>query len=290
VKTPVTIAPEALDFTRLIRSGETVGWAEATAEPVFLTRLLDAQAERCPPFRLFFALTFSDAFGADHPNVTVTALGGASAGRRFFAGRGDNVIPANISDISGLVSSGRLPIDLVLLQVSGPDATGRYNAGLGIEHLHAAIGRARLVIAQVNPELPWTHGDTEIEPTAIDVLVPAAAHRSMSSGRNWPLHPKTPYCRSPGLPSGCCYFFEPGLGWGCTLLQARQSRFRKAARHSAAEVSLVPSECISISIKAGEYGMGKWISDSRAESGVAVKYRRSSRLCCPDAVAKTAIV
>ena len=129
MKTPVTIAPEALDFTRLIRSGETVGWAEATAEPVFLTRLLDAQAERCPPFRLFFALTFSDAFGADHPNVTVTALGGASAGRRFFAGRGDNVIPANISDISGLVSSGRLPIDLVLLQVSGPDATGRYNAG-----------------------------------------------------------------------------------------------------------------------------------------------------------------
>jgi hypothetical protein len=75
-------------------------------------------------------------------------LGGASAGRRFFAGRGDNVIPANISDISGLVSSCRLPIDLVLLQVSGPDATGRYNAGLGIEHLHAAIGRARLVIAQ----------------------------------------------------------------------------------------------------------------------------------------------
>jgi hypothetical protein len=114
--------------------------------------------------------------------------------------------------------------------------------------------------------------------------------RSMSSGRNWPLHPKTPYCRSPGLPSGCCYFFEPGLGWGCTLLQARQSRFRKAARHSAAEVSLVPSECTSISIKAGEYGMGKWISDSRAESGVAVKYRRSSKLCCPGAVAKTAIV
>ena len=174
MKNWVTIAPEALDFTRLIGAGETIGWAEATAEPVFLTRLLDAQAECCPPFRLFFALTFSDAFGADHPNVTVTALGGASAGRRFFAGRGDNVIPASISDISGLVSSGRLPIDLVLLQVSGPDATGRYNAGLGIEHLHAAIVRARLVIAQVNPELPWTHGDTAIEPTAIDVLVPAA--------------------------------------------------------------------------------------------------------------------
>jgi hypothetical protein len=67
VKTPIMIAPDALDFTQLIRAGEAIGWAEATAEPVFLTRLLDAQAERCPSFRVFFALTFSDAFGADHP-------------------------------------------------------------------------------------------------------------------------------------------------------------------------------------------------------------------------------
>src|SRR5438270_6264624 len=99
----------------------------------------------------FFALTFSDAFAAGHPYVTVTALGGASAGRRFFAGRADNVVPANISDISGLLSSGRLPIDIVLLQVQRPGRNGAVHAGLGIEHLHAAISRARLVIAQVNP-------------------------------------------------------------------------------------------------------------------------------------------
>src|SRR5215471_14376028 len=164
LRTPVSIAPDALDFCRLIGRGETVGWAEATAEPLFLTRLLDAQAERCSPFRVFFPLTFSDSLAAGHPNVTVTASGGA-----------DNVVPANISDVPGLVASGRLPIDIVLLQVSGPDDAGRYNAGLGIEHLQAAIGRARLVIAQVNPELPWTYGDTVIEPGVIDILVPAAA-------------------------------------------------------------------------------------------------------------------
>src|SRR5262249_32901054 len=44
-----------------------------------------------------------------------------------------------------------------------------------IEHLSAALDRARLVIAQANPELPWTHGDTVVEPSAIDLLVPAAA-------------------------------------------------------------------------------------------------------------------
>src|SRR6516165_1140857 len=171
---PQQIAPEALDFARLIRSGETVGWAEATAEPVFLTRLLDAQAARCAPFRVFFPLTFSHTLGTGHPQVTVTALGGASAGRRFFAGGAGNVIPANISDLPGLIATGQLVIDIVLLQLSGPDAAHRYNTGLGIEHLDAAIPRARLVVAQLNPELPWTEGDTMVEGKAIDLVVPAA--------------------------------------------------------------------------------------------------------------------
>ena len=173
MKTPVRIAPEDLDFARLIRAGDTVGWAQATAEPVFLTRMLNAQAARCPPFRLFFALTFASDFAADHPNVTVTAFGGASAGRRFFASGAGNVIPANISALCDLIAAGRPRIDVVLLQVSGPDAAGNYNAGLGIECLREAMAGARLVIAQLNPALPWTAGDTLIEPGMIDMLVPA---------------------------------------------------------------------------------------------------------------------
>jgi acyl-CoA hydrolase len=141
---------------------------------VFLTRLLDAQAARCAPFQVFFPLTFSHTLGAGHPQVTVTALGGASTGRRFFAGGAGNVIPANISDLPGLIATGRLAIDIVLLQLSGPDAARRYNAGLGIEYLDTAIACARLVVAQLNPELPWTEGDTMVEAEAIDLLVPAA--------------------------------------------------------------------------------------------------------------------
>jgi len=173
MKSPATVAPEALDFAGLIRPGETIFWAEATAEPVFLTRLLDHQAPRCPPFRLFFALTFAGDFAADHPNVTVTALGGGGAGRRFFVGGAGNVIPANISDLCELIAGGHPRIDIVLLQVSGPDYAGNYNAGIGIECLREAIAGARLVIAQLNPELPWTEGDTLIEGGLIDILVPA---------------------------------------------------------------------------------------------------------------------
>jgi acetyl-CoA hydrolase len=174
VKTPVTVAPEALDFAALISEGETIGWAQATAEPVFLTRKLNEQAPRCPPFRLFFALGFGTDFAADHPNVTVTAFGGGGAGRRFFAGGAGNVIPANISAMCDLITGGRPRIDIVLLQVGGPDAAGNYNAGVGIECLREAMAGTRLVVAQINPLLPWTTGDTLIEPGLIDILVPAA--------------------------------------------------------------------------------------------------------------------
>ena len=173
MKTPTTLAPDKLDFAALIRASETVGWAEATAEPVLLTRILGEQAALCPPFRVFFALTFASDFPSDLPNVAVTACGGAGAGKRFFADGAGAVIPTNISGLCDLIAAGRPRIDVVLLQVTGPDAAGRYNSGLGIECLREMMEGARLVIAQVNPALPWTNGDTLIEPGLIDILVPA---------------------------------------------------------------------------------------------------------------------
>src|SRR4051794_11980468 len=107
MKTPVTIAPDKFDFAALIRAGETVGWAEATAEPVLLTRMLGEQARRLPPFRVFFAMSFATDFPVDLPDVTVTASGGGGAGRRFFAGGAGNVIPANISNLCDMIAAGR---------------------------------------------------------------------------------------------------------------------------------------------------------------------------------------
>jgi hypothetical protein len=81
---PVSITPDALEFRRLISAGETVGWAEATAEPLFLTRLLDAQAECCPPFRVFFPLTFSNSFAAGHPKRHHHSLGRRQRWKAIF--------------------------------------------------------------------------------------------------------------------------------------------------------------------------------------------------------------
>src|SRR5262249_47630907 len=51
----------------------------------------------------------------------------------------------------------KIPCDVVLLQVSPPNAKGEYSLGLGVEYLAAAIETARVVIAEVNDQVPWTH-------------------------------------------------------------------------------------------------------------------------------------
>jgi len=157
-----TVAPEALDFAALIRPGERMFWAEATAEPVLLTRRLEAQAARCPPFQVFSVLRLGGEFAPGQAHVTVTGCGRAA-----------EVIPANISDLGALIGGGALAPDIVLLQVCGPDAAGDYNTGIGVEFLPEAVAAARLVIAQLNPLLPWVDGDTRVAADAIDILVPA---------------------------------------------------------------------------------------------------------------------
>ena len=83
---------------------------------------------------------------------------------------------------------------------------------------------------------------------------------------------------------------EKGTWSGSSRLQAQRSDPRKALRHNAAEVLLIPGERITISIEMAEYGVGKRISHRWAELSVAVKSRQSLKRYRLDAVAKTTIV
>lgn len=73
------------------------------------------------------------------------------------AGRLD-ILPSHYSHLPGLIQGGVLPADVLLLQVSCSDAEGRHSLGLVREYLPAVLAKARVVIAEVNPSIPWTHG------------------------------------------------------------------------------------------------------------------------------------
>ena len=65
----------------------------------------------------------------------------------------------------------RIPVDVAIIQVSEPDRFGRFSLGISVDFTIAAVESARKVIAQVNPFMPRTYGDTFIPVDKIDYLV-----------------------------------------------------------------------------------------------------------------------
>jgi len=85
-------------------------------------------------------------------------------------GRGD-YIPVFLSEIPGLLQSGQIPIDVCLIQVSPPDAHGFCSFGVGVDCVVAARRAAKLVIAEVNDQMPRTLGRSFVHYSKLDYLV-----------------------------------------------------------------------------------------------------------------------
>ncbi|MBN2302289.1 MAG: GNAT family N-acetyltransferase [Lentisphaerae bacterium] len=85
-----------------------------------------------------------------------------------------NYTPIFLSDIPTLFSSGQLPLDVALIQVTPPDHQGMCSFGVSVDIVKSAAENASLVIAQVNPKMPRTLGNG-IHVYDIDFLVPSEA-------------------------------------------------------------------------------------------------------------------
>jgi len=81
-------------------------------------------------------------------------------------------VPIAISLVPELIARGSLPIDVAMIQVSPPDAFGYVSLGVSVDIIPAAVTAARWVIAEVNPAMPRTQGDTTLHVRDIDALVP----------------------------------------------------------------------------------------------------------------------
>lgn len=173
----------------LLRPGDTLWWGQATAEPLTLTRaLVDnrhalAQGGR---LRVFVGIGVSDTLRPEQADV-IDFFGYSAGGpHRKLAQAGVlDIVPCHYSHLPGLIEEGLLPADVVLLQVSPPDAQGRYSLGLVHEYLPAALRKARVVIAEVNPEIPWTHGSVYLSADDFALLVDAR-HAPLSLERSAP--------------------------------------------------------------------------------------------------------
>jgi 4-hydroxybutyrate CoA-transferase len=92
-------------------------------------------------------------------------------------------VPIFLSDVPGLFRSGRLPIDVALLHLSPPDEHGYCSLGTSVDCALAAAQVATIRIAQINPHMPRTLGDSFIHVSQLTHLVqvdtPLPEHHSL---------------------------------------------------------------------------------------------------------------
>ena len=79
--------------------------------------------------------------------------------------------PIFLSEIPELFRSGRMPLEVALIQVTPPDRFGFCSLGVSVEAVKAAIEAADLVIAQANPHMPRTLGDSFVHVEDLDIIV-----------------------------------------------------------------------------------------------------------------------
>ena len=94
----------------------------------------------------------------------------SSMRKAAFEGKID-YIPSYLSRIPNLFATQQIGLDVALVQVSPPDRFGYCSLGVSVDITRSGMENARMVIAQVNPKMPRTSGDSFVHVDQIDYLV-----------------------------------------------------------------------------------------------------------------------
>ncbi|MGH7840825.1 MAG: acetyl-CoA hydrolase, partial [Candidatus Binataceae bacterium] len=162
-----------LDLSRIIRAGDHIVWGQGSGEPVTLVEKLLEQRHAIGRIGVFLGgLCYSDALKAEHADVIeFTAFGAIGTLRRLSTAGALRIIPLHLSQLPGYLLSGAIRSDVVFLHLSAPDERGQMSYSLANDYLQFAMKRARVVIAEVNDQAPWTYFDGVLDPARIDYIV-----------------------------------------------------------------------------------------------------------------------
>ncbi len=148
-----------------ISSGDRIYIHSAAATPQALVKAMVARASELKGVEIYHLHTEGDA---SYTNIEykdsfhLNALFLAPNARAAVADGRADFIPSFLSEVPIMFRRGRIPLDVVLIQVSPPDKHGFCSLGVSIEATLAAMEVAHTIIAQINPQMPRTHGDGQI--------------------------------------------------------------------------------------------------------------------------------
>jgi acyl-CoA hydrolase/GNAT superfamily N-acetyltransferase len=83
--------------------------------------------------------------------------------------------PVHYSDVPAMYTDGTIRVDAAMVMVTPPDAHGYCSLGPSVEWSHAALDHARVKIAQFNPRMPRTNGQSHVHVSTFDYALQADA-------------------------------------------------------------------------------------------------------------------
>ncbi len=174
------VVPDVAEF---LRPGDTVVVGQTVAEPPTLVAQLVAAAQAVDGVTALCGYCVADAWAVavpGHPRVKAYVGGGAV--RNLAPGVLD-YLPLHASRIQDHVTSGLLPVDVVLLQVGPPDADGFYDLGGSVDYCVVAAERARAVLVEVNENMPRTRSSRRLHRSRVTAALHTAAPLAGSPAR-----------------------------------------------------------------------------------------------------------
>lgn len=163
---------EALDLGAYVRTGDTVVWGQACAEPVGLTGRLVAQRAELGPLRCFLGIPATGTVRPEHADhLSFVSYCGSGGNRALHRAGLLDIVPCHYADLAWLLSTGPQAADVLLLLLPPPDPDGTYRMGLAEEYLARAIDTARVVIAEVSDRVPRTTSGRRLTEADLDVVV-----------------------------------------------------------------------------------------------------------------------
>src|SRR6201986_5432564 len=164
--------PATLDLARYIRPGALVAWGQGCAEPLTLTEALAAQRQQLGGIRCFSGISTTAAVLPEPCDyLSFSPYTAAGANRALSEAGLLDIVPCHYSQLPDILGRGPLRVDVVFMALppAGPDGT--FGLGLAADYLAPLIGRASLVMAEVNDQVPDVGGDRRLSRGEIDVLV-----------------------------------------------------------------------------------------------------------------------
>lgn len=162
---------EQIDLARHLRAGDRIVFGQGCGEPTALVEALIAQGSAIGGLSAFIASSFSGLFTSETASsFALSSMGAIGRLRAMTKANALQVIPCHVGQIGPLIEQGVIGCDVAMIQVSPADADGNHSLGLISDHVLAAVTKARVVIAEVNPQVPFTFGES-IPASRIDVAV-----------------------------------------------------------------------------------------------------------------------